>query len=595
MAACTKLIERLPPAGDDERANALIERAAAYGELGDDRARRDDIDRAARLAGAGPFALRERASEYLGRGEIVSALVDATELIRRNPRDAGALLIRADCYVRLGKRDEALQAYDAALRAGSLADEIFMRRAFLHLAYGEFDTAIADFNHAAQQSLFGDSLIDFGRATIFRAQGKIAYAEAAQRRALLQRAREFEGRNQPEMAIAAYSAVLKRYGEDTALLQKRGELLLTIGRPVQALTDFAVVVKRNAGNGQARVGGALALNAAGRQSQFLRVAQELIRNGIADDKISIALGAVYLARGDTEKAIEVYSAAIEKHDKAGDKAFVYNELRRARAKAYVEDGRFDGARRDIDVFLANDLPMVKDYSCPVAEDPKGSNEWAFPNDSTLLDYCVQGRDLRFLRGRADVGLHDWNAALTDFTEAIKAVPTATESFLWRGKVYEGRGEGTLALAGYDRALVLAADNADAWLGRGNILFRRKVGEEAEAAYSSALKLNPGLVDAWHQRGVLRAGKHLWGSAIADFTQGLRRTPKRPDLLKARGGAYLQDGQYRKAIGDLSAALAQGTANMDIYFNRGLAYAALGDTDRSLADFAEYSRRQGQAP
>ena len=594
LESCTKLLERRPPVDAERRADALIERARAYGELGDTRAELEDYARAIQLpnaAAATAAALHDRARIYLERGDIPSALADAEELVRRNPRNFNALLLRAECHSRLGDRDKALSDYDAALRVGPLDTGALLQRAFLHFSRGEYRPALADFDAAAGQAGFGSGRIHFGRAGIYRDQGDISDAKVEQRKALLQQAQDFESEHKPGMAIAAYSALLKGDRRNIELLHKRAVLLIEIGQPIQALADLAEVIKRQPGNQAAVLERARALDAAGRKVEFLEAAQDLISKGIANDKIYIALGGIYFAKGQIKKSIEIYSNAIEIHAKARDARFLANELRRVRAGAYVEDRQFDKARRDIDAFLANDLPMMKDYSCPIAEDPNGNDQWVFRYDPQVLDYCVKGRDLRVLRGRANIGLRDWDAAVADFTEAIKAVPTAAESFVWRGKAYEGRGDRSLALADFDRALVLAAGNAEAWLGRGNIFLYRGKTAEAEAAYSSALKLNPGLIDAWYHRGVVRSGRHRWGTAIADFTQGLRRNPKRPDLLKARGEAYLQDGQYRKAIGDLSTALARGSPKKETYFNRGLAYAALGDSARSLSDFAEYSRHQ----
>lgn len=116
--------------------------------------------------------------------------------------------------------------------------------------------------------------------------------------------------------------------------------------------------------------------------------------------------------------------------------------------------------------------------------------------------------------------HNYDLAITCFTENIHRNPSDPYNYLNRGVAYKYKGD-------FDDAL---------------------------ADYNQAIRINPRMAQAYGNRGVLLENKGNLDSALADFNQALQLNPQSANFSGMRGKLYLKKGDYVKALSDFDDAL-----------------------------------------
>jgi len=155
------------------------------------------------------------------------------------------------------------------------------------------------------------------------------------------------------------------------------------------------------------------------------------------------------------------------------------------------------------------------------------------------------------RGAAFIRSHEWDAAIREFTEALRLDPNNAEAYEGRGWAYSKKDD-------YDRAI---------------------------ADYTQAIKLNPNDIYVYNNRGDAYNGKGDWDRAIADFTEAILFDPFYVLAYNNRGNAYKAKGDYDRAIADYTQAIKLNPNYVLAYNNRGDAYKAKGDKRKANADYA----------
>jgi Mlc titration factor MtfA (ptsG expression regulator) len=143
FAAVGNLIEE-----DEERAEALHERALALDEMGRTQEALADLDEAIRLCPDFSLALADRGAIRGERGDVDGALADLDEALRLDPEDDAALLARAKLFHELGQLERARKDLDRAARACPYDPAIFQQRARVHLDRADLQRAFADSTEA---------------------------------------------------------------------------------------------------------------------------------------------------------------------------------------------------------------------------------------------------------------------------------------------------------------------------------------------------------------------------------------------------------------------------------------------------------------
>lgn len=148
---------------------------------------------------------------------------------------------------------------------------------------------------------------------------------------------------------------------------------------------------------------------------------------------------------------------------------------------------------------------------------------------------------------------DYDAAISLYTEVIKANPKAAPAYNGRALAYRAKNDPAKALADFDQAI----------------------------------RLKP-LWMFFYNRGVTRYEVGDDKSAIADLTRALQGKPGDPrtraDCLVARARCYINQEKSAPAMSDLNAAIKLGVADSEAYRLRGIVHKVAHEYAKSLADY-----------
>jgi tetratricopeptide (TPR) repeat protein len=148
---------------------------------------------------------------------------------------------------------------------------------------------------------------------------------------------------------------------------------------------------------------------------------------------------------------------------------------------------------------------------------------------------------------------DYDAAISLYTEVIKANPKAALAYNGRAVAYRYKKETAKALADFDQAIRLKPS----WM-------------------------------FYYNRGVTRYESGDDKSAIADLTRALQDKPGNPqtraDCLVARARCYINQAKSAPAMSDLNAAIKLNGTYSEAYRLRGIIHKVAHEYDKSLTDY-----------
>jgi len=234
---------------------------------------------------------------------------------------------------------------------------------------------------------------------------------------------------------------------------------------------------------------------------------------------------------------------------------------RERADAYYNLGLAHKANDDLDAALA-------DYTDAIRADPK----WAVP-------YAKRG-DLYDDKG-------DKDRALADLSDAIRLDPGYAWAYAIRGYIYDNAGERDRAISDYSNAIRIDPKDAGTIANRG--WTRRKKGDldGAFADFNEAIRLNPKFVRAYYNRGLAWSDRQNYDRAISDFDEAIRLEPKNDVSYHDRGLARFYKGDFASSADDLMRSnelKPESFTVLRLYITRSRAGAeAMSEFQRNAAD------------
>lgn len=178
----------------------------------------------------------------------------------------------------------------------------------------------------------------------------------------------------------------------------------------------------------------------------------------------------------------------------------------------------------------------------------------------------------------------YDDAIADFNAALAIDAKHSHAHNNRAEAYKEKGQYDLAIADYSRALQINPMNAKAYKNRAETYVRKGQYNSAIADYTKLLEIDPKDATAYTNRGVIYYLRQQFDSAIADHTRALEISPKDATVYNNRGVAYHAKQQYDRAIVDYVKALEIDPYDAKAYINRGEAYAKLLQYDLAIADF-----------
>ncbi len=191
--------------------------------------------------------------------------------------------------------------------------------------------------------------------------------------------------------------------------------------------------------------------------------------------------------------------------------------------------------------------------------------WLWEQDCTPFDSAIETMTQRVnqsksaenyhLRGVAYLSHREFEKAIADFTESLRAQPRNAGALNNRGQARYMMGDFKSAVGDYSAAVAIDAKNALALNNRALAYLKLKDFASAQNDLNSALKIVPDYPEALNNRGIVNQELGKPDAAIADFTAALKIYPKYVDALGNRALAHHQKNDHAKAVADLELAIS----------------------------------------
>lgn len=216
----------------------------------------------------------------------------------------------------------------------------------------------------------------------------------------------------------------------------------------------------------------------------------------------------------------------------------------------------------------------------VAGQPLDTTEWLLP----------------YLRGLSRLELKQFDAAISDLEQAIRASPGTADPHAWLAALYARKGRRTDARTLLGFALQADPRFLEAYLLRSAMWVEDGRHEEAMADFAAAEKLRPALpetpfrrgeaaLERWRREG--RSKPALLEEAEACFTKFLERSTAPAGYVR-RGEVRLERGNREGAEADFTIAVSKG--DPEAFDRRAGAHEAAGRWEPARADWTQAIER-----
>lgn len=161
------------------------------------------------------------------------------------------------------------------------------------------------------------------------------------------------------------------------------------------------------------------------------------------------------------------------------------------------------------------------------------------------------------RGLAFYEIKQYDAAISDFIQALKLNPGFATAYYNRGNAYDARKNYVKAIADYSQAIGYKPEYAKAYNNRGLTYGRVGKFKKAINDFTQAVRIDPTYAKAYNNRGMMygRLGEN--DQAIHDFTRAVHVDPNYAKAYYNRAITYFVTGKYSKASEDVNRSKELG--------------------------------------
>lgn len=190
---------------------------------------------------------------------------------------------------------------------------------------------------------------------------------------------------------------------------------------------------------------------------------------------------------------------------------------------------------------------------------------------------------RYERGIFLYHKQNYEAAMQDFAEVTRLLPTHADAFVYIGLIHKAKDEAIDAIAAFTNALNLNSKNWYALYHRGHCKSDQGDYSGALRDFTPAIEIDSKNADSYFLRGYCHQQLADYGASIQDYDAGLAISPKNASIYLNRGYCHYLIGNGAKAVSDYDVGIELEPANSYLYQLRGIAYGDLDEFERSIAD------------
>ena len=188
------------------------------------------------------------------------------------------------------------------------------------------------------------------------------------------------------------------------------------------------------------------------------------------------------------------------------------------------------------------------------------------------------------RGLGFLLQQNFDRAIVEFNEALRADPANIKSINSRGNAWRGKGELDNAVADYNAAIKLDPNFAYPYNGRATVFYNKGELTRAIEDYSQVIRLDPTLAAPYNNRALAYRDKGEFDRALADAEEALRRDPTSVAIYSARGEIWRMKGDLDRALTDQNQAVRMDPKSPLPFLRRGDTFRYRGELGRALSDY-----------
>jgi tetratricopeptide (TPR) repeat protein len=207
---------------------------------------------------------------------------------------------------------------------------------------------------------------------------------------------------------------------------------------------------------------------------------------------------------------------------------------------------------------------------------------------TLIELNGNFIDAYFLRGKKEQEkeehMRNYDYAIEDFTNYIKARPKNPLGFYERGAAYSFIGKTKEAIADFNTAIKLNVKYVEAFFSRAWAKFKSDQYDGAIADFKQVIALKPDYPYAYYWLGNIKYGQAEYAEAIAYFDNALKVNARDSNAIRLRAASKQFSNDFEGAIADYNLFEKSHPTDFDRYIDRGICYQAINKHKEAIEDF-----------
>jgi len=543
---------------------------------------------------------------YAKTGRIRDAVVEAQDIIKRNPNNLEARRLLGRIYLRslgdmqAGSGSEsvlklAIEQYERIVRLqpDSMDDHLLLGRLYrlnndLQKAESEFKTAVKlqpDSEEAVTTLAYlYNELGDTARATQV-----LSSVPNTERSAKLYSALgyTYEQQKQYKNAVEAYRHAIELDRDNLDAIRGLAQNLLNDGQADAALEQYKVIADANPEDAQTYVRIAEIYR---KQGKFdlaldnLKKAESMVQDSV---EVPYNVAAIYQAQGRYDEAIPIMRDLLKKSEKADGKYSNGEKSNRAvflerLGTIYREQGNNQAANeifRQI-VALGGDDNIERGYQ-EIIDTWREAKEWQKATDAAkeALQKLPNSRDLKMVLAAQQADMGEADKALKDVHAMLKGDADDRQIYITLAQMNTRLRRFSDAEQALDKAEQLSSkpdDKEYVWFLRGSTFEREKRYAEAEEQFKKVLASDPQHASALNYLGYMLADQNTkLEEAFGYIKRAVDLDPANGAYLDSIGWAYFRLGKYELAEENLLKASQKINTDPTVHDHLGDLYQKTG--------------------
>jgi tetratricopeptide (TPR) repeat protein len=551
---------------------------------------------------------------YAKTGRIRDAVVEAQDIIKRNPNNLEARRLLGRIYLRslgdmqAGSGSEsilklAIEQYEQIVRLqpDSMDDHLLLGRLYrlnndLQKAEGEFKTAVKlqpDSEEAVTTLAYlYNELGDTARATQV-----LSAVPNAERSAKLYSALgyTYEQQKQYKNAVEAYRHAIEMDRDNLDAIRGLAQNLLNDGQADAALQQYKVIADANPEDAQTYVRIAEIYRKQGKFDlalENLKKAESMVQDSV---EVPYNIAAIYQAQGRYDEAIPIVRDLLKKSEKADGK---YSNGEKSNRAVFLE--RLGSIYRDqgnnaaaVETFrqivaLGGDDNIERGYQ-QIIDTWREAKEWQKATEAAkeAVQKLPTSRDLKMVLASQQADMGEADKALKDVHAMLKGDGNANagstsddrQVYITLAQMNTRLRRFSDAEQALDKAEALstkADDKEYVWFLRGSTFEREKRYAEAEEQFKKVIASDPEHASALNYLGYMLADQNTkLDEALGYIRRAVDLDPANGAYLDSLGWAYFRLGKYELAEDNLLKASQKINTDPTVHDHLGDLYQKTG--------------------